>query len=173
MLIEPGVEPFEVGRAALPVADRIQLEPVVRHPQTAKQLVVELDQLRVYGGIVRADGLDGGLVVLAVTALLRRRVAVHRRDREQLLGLRLAMKPVLDVGAHDRRGSLRAERQRPAPTVLERVHLLLDDVGAGARRAREQLGVLEDRRLDAPVAVERAETLDLACDPLPDRLFGR
>ena len=111
--------------------------------------------------------------MLAVTALLRRRVTVHRRDREQLLGLRLAMKPVLDVRADDRRSSLRAERQRPAPTVLERIHLLLDHVGARARCPREQLGVFEDRRLDAPVAVEHAETLDLARDPLPERLFGR
>src|SRR5947208_14744413 len=100
--------------------------------------------------------------MLAVTALLRRRVAVHRRDREQLLRLRLAVEPVLEVGADDRRGSLRPKRQRATAAVFERVHLLLDDIRARARRAREELGVLEDGRLDAAVTGERAEALDLA-----------
>ena len=111
--------------------------------------------------------------MLAVTALLRRRVAVHRRDREQLLRLRLAVEPVLEVGADDRRGSLRPKRQRATAAVFERVHLLLDDIRARARRAREELGVLEDGRLDAAVTGERAEALDLARDALPERLFGR
>ena len=42
-----------------------------------------------------------------------------------------------------------------------------------ARGAREELGVLEHRRLDRPVAVERAEPLHLADDALPERLLGR
>ena len=173
VFVQPGVEPLEVGRPAVAIADRVQLQPVVRHAEPPKQFVVELDQLGVDGGVVRADRFDGRLVVLAEAAFLRRRVAVHRRNREQLLRLRLAVEAVLEVGADDRRRCLRAERQRTAPAVLERVHLLLNDIRTRAGRAREELGLLEDRRLDAPVAVERAEALDLVRDPLPEGLFGR
>src|ERR1035441_8055784 len=37
--------------------------------------------------------------------------------------------PVLEVGAADRRRPLGPERQRASATVVEGVHLLLDDVG--------------------------------------------
>ena len=111
--------------------------------------------------------------MLTKAALLRAAVAVDGLDRVELLRLRLAVEPVLEVGADDRRGSLRPKRQRATAAVFERVHLLLDDIRARARRAREELGVLEDGRLDAAVTGERAEALDLARDALPERLFGR
>src|SRR5439155_8744369 len=44
--------------------------------------------------------------------------------------------------------------QRPAPSVVERVRLLLHDVGALARRAHDQAGVLDGGCVDPPVAVE-------------------
>jgi hypothetical protein len=49
---------------------------------------------------------------------------------------------------------LRSQRQRAVAAVLERVHLLVDDVGCGARGALEEPGVLEARRLNAPPAIE-------------------
>ena len=54
------------------------------------------------------------------------------------------MEAVLHVGAADGRGRLGAQREGAPALVLERVHLLLDDVGAGAGRPLEELGVLED-----------------------------
>ena len=173
MRVEPRRQALDVGGAAFRIADRVELQPVLGHAKSPQELRVELDQLGVEGGVVGADRLDRGLVVLAVAALLRRGVAVDRRDRIELLRLRLAMQAVLEVRAADGGRRVRAKCQRASAAVLECVHLLLDDVGAGARRPGEELGVLEDRRLDAPVAVERAEALDLARDPLPERLFGR
>ena len=171
--VQPLVEPRDVRGAAVRVADRVQVQRPARDAESPQELRVELDQLGVEGGIVGADCLDRGLVVLAVAALLGRGVAIDRRDGVELLRLWLALQPVLEVGAADRRRRVRAKCERAAPPVFERVHLLLDDIRARTRRARKELGVLEDRRLDAPVAVERAETLDLARDPLPERLFGR
>src|SRR3712207_8698810 len=55
----------------------------------------------------------------------------------------------LEIRAADRRRRLRPERQRTAAAVLERVHLLLHDVGARASRAREQVRVLEAGGVDA------------------------
>src|SRR4029453_10079176 len=98
-----------------------------------EQLVVELDDLRVDRRVVGADRLDRELPVLAVAAALRRRIAVHRRDRVELERLRLAMEAVLQVRARDGPRALRAKRERAAAAVLERVHLLLDDV----RRSEE------------------------------------
>jgi hypothetical protein len=59
---------------------------------------------------------------------------------------------VLEVGAADRRRPLRAERDALPLAALERVHLLLDDVGRLPDPAGEQLGRLERGRLDAPVS---------------------
>ena len=79
------------------------------------------------------------------------------------------MHPVLDVGPADRRRALRPERQRPVGAVGEAVHLLLHDVGALPGGAGEERRVLEHGRQDLAVAVQRAETLDLARDALPER----
>ena len=49
---------------------------------------------------------------------------------------------------------------RIAAAILERVHLLGDDVGGLADRAREHRGRLEDRHLDALEAVEPAHPLE-------------
>src|SRR5947208_2454314 len=98
--------------------------------------------------------------MLAVAATARPAVAVHRRDRVRLHRLRLLREAVLDVRARDRRGALRAERERALAAVLERVHHLVDDVGGGAGRALEERRVLEARRLDARPAVLGALLLD-------------
>src|SRR5581483_6226921 len=50
-----------------------------------------------------------------------------------------------------RRRRLRPQRDAPPTLVLEREHLLADDVGRASDTAGEELGVLEHRRLDPPV----------------------
>ena len=146
VLVKPALQPLEVGGSALPVADRVELELVASHAQPPEQVGVQRDQLGVDRRIVGADRLDRELPVLAVATALRRRVAPHRPDGVELHRLRLAVHAVLEVRAHDRRRGLGSQRQRAAAAILERVHLLLDDVGARAGRAREDLGVLEHRR---------------------------
>ena len=173
VLLEPRRQLLDVGGAALAAADRVQLQPVGGDPEPAQERVVELDDLGVDRGIVGSDRLDGELPVLAVAPAAGGAVAVHRPDRVELLRLRLAVQAVLDVGPRDRRRPLRTEGERPVRAVGERVHLLLDDVRALPRRAQEELGVLEEGRLDRPVAVERGQPLHLAGDAPPQRLLGR
>ena len=62
---------------------------------------------------------------------------------------------MLDVSAARARGALRPQGDRAATLVLEREHLLLDDVRCLAHPACEQLGGLEDRGLDRAVAGAR------------------
>ena len=168
-----GPQALEVRGPALGVADRVELEPVLGDPEPAEERVVQLDDLGVAGRVVGADRLDVELPVLAKPALLRSAVAVDRLDRVQLLRLRLAVQAVLEVRPDDRRRRLRAQRQRAVAAVEERVHLLRDDVRPLARRAGEQLGVLEHRRVDPAIAVQRAQPLELPLDQLPGRLLGR
>ena len=97
-------------------------------PRRREERVVELDHLRIERGVLGADRLDVQLPVLAEAALLRAPVAVDRLVRVELLRLRLAVQAVLEVGAHDRSGGLGAKRERAVTAVLERVHLLRDDV---------------------------------------------
>ena len=109
--------------------------------------------------------------MLAVASLAGRAVPVHRRDREELRRLWLALHPVLDVGAADRRSGLGPQRERPVRAIRERVHLLLDDVGARTGGPLEERGVLEDGRRDRPVPVERTQPLDLRRDAPPQLLL--
>ena len=92
--------------------------------------------------------------MLAEAARLRALVAEHRRDVGELDRLRQIGHPVLQVGAADRRGALRAQRQAVAAAILEDVHLLLDDVRRFAHAARVEVGALEGGRLDKAVAAE-------------------
>ena len=91
-------------------------------------------------------------VELAEAAGLRRLVAECRAPPPELHRLRELVHAVLDVGAADRRRRLGPQRDRAAAEVVEGEHLLADDVGRLADRALEELGVLEDRGLDAAVA---------------------
>ncbi len=111
--------------------------------------------------------------MLAIAALLRRGVPVHRRLRVQLHGLRLPLHSVLEVGAADRRRPLGSQREPSTALVLEDVHLLLHHVGALAGRAEEELGVLEHRRDDPAVAVRLGDLGERARGELPERLLRR
>ena len=174
VLGEPGDELLlQVPGPAARVADRVQLEPVLGDSEPPEERVVEVDHLGVDGRIVRADRLQVELPVLAEAPLLRPSVAVDGLVRVQLHGLRLAVHAVLEVRTDDRRRRLGPERQRAVATVGERVHLLRDDVRPVARGADEELGVLEDRCIDRPIAVERAQLFEARDDERPERLLGR
>ena len=166
---EPLTKHLEVGGAARAAPDRVQFEVIRRDSQAVQQGVVELDQLGVDRGVVRSDRLHGGLPVLPEAALAGCAVAIHRRNREQLQRLGIAVHSMLDVGAANWRCALGTKRERPVGSIREAVHLLLHDVRSLARRPCEEGGVLEDRREDLAIAVERTETLDLGCYSLPER----
>ena len=117
-----------------------------------EQLGQKHDQLGVGLGCLRADCLGAELPELAVATTLRRLGAKAARQVPELDRLGELVHPVLEIRPAHRRGDLRAERQRAPPAVVERVHLLLHDVGGLPHPAREQLGRLERRRLDPPVA---------------------
>ena len=82
---------------------------------------------------------------------------------------------MLDVGTHDAGGRLGPER--PCLRLLgprrEPEQLLLDDVGDLADAAFEDVGQLEQRRLDAPVAVARSQVRAEALEARPGRGLGR
>ncbi len=172
VLLEPGPQPGEIGRPTLRVANGVQLEPVLGDAEAAEQRVVKLDHLRIERGVLGADRLDVQLPVLAEAPFLRTPVAVDRFVRVELLRLRLAMEAVLEVGAHDRGGRLRTKRERPVAAVLECVHLLRDDVRPLSGRTREELGLLEDGRVDPAIAVQVAQALELPQHVPPARLLG-
>src|SRR5260221_11491244 len=72
---------------------------------------------------------------------------------------------VLEVGAADRRGPLRAQGDAPATLVLKGEHLLAHDVGGAADTALEQLGVLEGRRRNRLVAGTGEDSRSRRFDP--------
>ncbi len=148
-----GAQLVEVVRAGLGRAQRRDPQAqALACPGLLHQLRQQQDQLGVERGIVGAEGLGSELGELAVATGLRRLVTKERAPVEDLHRLRQLVHAVLDVGAADPGGVLGAQRQRAAGLVLEGEHLLLDDVGRLPHPAREQVGVLEHRRLDRLVA---------------------
>src|SRR3546814_7378950 len=107
--------------------------------------------------LFRSTGdLHADLVELPLPPLLRTLVAEHRPGIEQLQREVLA-ETAGNEGTGDTRGPLRPQRDRVAAAILERVHLLGDDVGRIAERSREDLGELENRRRDLAEAVRSEE----------------
>ena len=157
------------GLAARRVAERVELQRhAVGDAQLLEQLVGHRQQLDIGLRLGRADDLGVELVELAVAALLRALVAEQRavgRDLER----RVLLPAVGQVGARDAGGELGPQRERFPAAVLEAVHLLRDHVGGLAERAREHLGLLEHRHLDAAEAVELAHALE-GLDHVRERL---
>ncbi len=109
---------------------------------------------------------------LPVTSLLGPLVAEHRtRGPEPLL--LVVQQSVLDCGTDESGRRLGSQAQPVAATVLEAVHLLLDDVGVLADRAVEELGVLEERYAHFAVTVVGEKPARRSLDPLPVRQLVR
>ena len=89
---------------------------------------------------------------LAQPPFLRPLVAEHRTTCEQSDRQLLAERSGKE-GARDAGSVFRPQGQAVAASVLERVHLLGDDVRGLAERACEHLGELEHGRRDLVVAV--------------------
>ena len=146
--------------ARLGVAQCVELE---RHPvgdaELAEQLVGQAQQFDIGRGFGGAQYLGVDLVELAIAPLLRPLVTEHRARGDQLQGRKL-LPPLGDIGARDSRGEFGAQRQRIAALVGEGVHFLRHDIGGLADRAREHLGRLEHRHVDAAEAIQPANALE-------------
>ncbi len=152
---QPGGQRLAVGRAAGGIADGAQLQLDRFDPEPLQQPPDHVDRFRFDQRFLAAEHLDADLVELALASLLRPFVAKHRADVVQPLGVarrNLAMPGMLDERAHDGCGVLGPQADRFL-ALLERVHLLADDVRGGPDRTGEQLGRFEQRRADLPKAV--------------------
>src|SRR5262249_6670898 len=132
------------------------------------------DDLGVDGRVLVAQRLHVELVELTVAPGLRSLVTEHGAQRVQPDRLGQDMEAVLDVGAKQGGGRLRPQGDRLSAAVRKGIHLLLDDVGALADPAREQLRSLEQREADllVPVGLEGAAGRGLHTLPL-HRLAGQ
>jgi hypothetical protein len=162
--------------ALLRLAEAVQLEPDIPALDQTEVLPEGTAHQDLLGVDVRpgmAEGLDVDLVELAVASLLRPLMAKQRHLAPQ------AQRPVvervvLDHRPHDSGGGLRPERQPVAVhRVLERVHLLLDDVGHLAEATHEERRRLDDRRAHVAVGIALHQGADARLEPFPARRFGR
>jgi hypothetical protein len=74
---------------------------------------------------------------------------------------------VFEIRANHRRGVFRTQREIAVAAILERVHLLADDVGLLTHRAHEELGVLEDGCANPAVAEAVEHLLERGLHPPP------
>jgi hypothetical protein len=148
VLAQVGAQLVQVRRARLGRAEARDPQPRRPRPRAVDDLGEQQDQLGVEARVVGAERLGVDLRELPEAPGLRRLVPKERPGGPDLHGLRQLVHPVLDVGAADRGRGFGPERQRATGLVLEREHLLLDDVGGLADATRKQLGVLEHGRLE-------------------------
>ena len=111
---------------------------------------------------------------LPITALLRPLVTEHRSRHPDALRA-LVGEVVLDRRAYDAGGGFGTKRKTLAvQLVLERVHLLFDDVGDFADRADEQRRRLDDRDAQVAITVLTEDVTDRVLEELPERrLVGK
>jgi hypothetical protein len=171
---EMGAQVFEIPLARAGRAEAREPQPQLGNADRPQQLVEEHDRLGVGERRVGADRLHADLVELAKAPRLRCLVAEERPPIPEPHRLGKLVHPVLDVGAADRRRALRTQGDAAPALVLEGEHLLADDVGRLADAAGEQLGVLEDRRVDPPISGPRQDPGGGALDPVAElRLLGK
>ena len=133
--------------------ERVFKAKLVKHPRQHGQ------HLRVHVRPGHAQRLGADLRVLAAAAFLRALVAEHRAVVPELL-LAVVQQAVLDAGANAAGRSLRTQGQGFALAVREGVHLLLHQVRCFAEAAAEELGRLDERQADFPVAVAAKHICD-------------
>ncbi len=129
-------------------AHRVERQAPAAQPEGVQIGGAERDHLDVDVGVGGPDDLDVDLMVLADAPGLGPLVAERGGDAPHLPRRR---RPVLDVGPGDRGGGLGPQRQVAVALVAEVVHLLADDVGAGAEPL-EHPDVLEQGPVHEPVA---------------------
>ena len=135
-----------MGRALSLVADVLRTPPM---PERALPPVLVL----VTDG-APTDDFDSGLRTL---------MAEHGSGIVQPLGSTV-QQAVLQHRTHAGSGALRAQRQPVAiETVVEGIHLLLDDVGHRSDGTHEQVGLFDDGHADVAVSI--------GCHPLPHGLL--
>jgi hypothetical protein len=181
IVVELPREPLEIGDQAramqttlFGIADRIDREPrAVGDAQRAPQPRQHHDMLRVDFRAGEAQRLDVELMELPVPPLLRALVAKHRADGPHALRP-LVGERMLDGGTHDTGGGFRTQRQALAvELVLERVHLVLDDVRRVADAANEHGRRFDDRHSHVPVPVLGEDAARRVLESLPKRRIVR
>ena len=167
MRTEIVLQRLAILRTALGAAHGVQRELESLEAQGLQEVDGDEDNLRVHHRVLLPQRLNAELMELAHTASLWTIVAEHGADIEQLHQRAVAIELVLQVGAHRRGRVLRTQCDAAATAILERIHLLVHDVGAIADAALEELRMLEHRRADLLITVAVAEVADLPFHIVP------
>ena len=171
MLVQKRLDGFPVLRAAMLAAHGVhqQHRRFDRHADGRVEAHEHDDALGVDAGVFGPQAFDANLVEHALATLLRTLGAKHRAGVHELGRSRaLRHQIMLHRRAHHAGRALGAQAQAAfrldgaaiddALEILAgngREHLFGDDIGGLADAAHEQIGLLEQRRLDGLVAITR------------------
>ena len=155
-----------IRRAATFVAERIDIELRRLDPVALHELPRQRDHFQVRLRTGESEAFDAKLMRLPITSLLRPLVAKDRSDVIEPQRTR-RKEMVFERRPDDRRGPLGTQRERASAAIGKRIHLFFDDVGLFADAAHEELGRLEERRANLPVAVARRKRMDARFERVP------
>src|SRR5260370_38150493 len=123
----------EVGRPALPIANRVQLEPKLMQADPLEPVTRELYHFDIKRRAWAADRLDVKLEKLAIPSLLWAVVPKHWSQQIESRRLGTLVQAVLEVRPHHAGGGLWSQCDLPAVAGREPVHLLHAPIAVFAR----------------------------------------
>ena len=155
-----------VAPARLGAADRVDEDPQVGDAEVDEKPHQEIDDLGVAARSLVPENLGSELVELPVAPTLRALRTEHGPrvppPRQRFFGPHV----VLDERPRGARRPLGPQRER-FTVVIDRVHLLLDDVGRLPDGADEERRRLDAGRADLPEAVQAHRAREEALDAVP------
>src|ERR1019366_7606486 len=138
--------------AILGASERVDLKTDTGDPERCEETPGHLDDFRIERRRTLSDALDTHLRELVLPPCLGPLGSEERTRVVHPNPLDLLVEVGAERGAQCAGGALRPQGQGASATILEGEHLLLDDVRVRSHAADEQIGRLDDRRLDCPVA---------------------
>ena len=144
MALKIGYQGRAVCRAAFLTADGIDMQINVLKSKSADNRSGKRNSRCIRSGIFRAEGFGSELEELTASARLRLLMAEAGNYIVILKRHSVRALTVLNYSSCYRSSSLGAKRNRAALiSILESIHLLLNDVGSIADTAHEELGILK------------------------------
>ena len=148
------LRPITRSTLGLLVAERVDLDlESLREVEPPEELDEHRDHFGIERRVLVAERFHVELMELAIPARLGPLVPEHGPHGVQLDGLRVHEQTVLDVRAQEPGRRLGPQRHGIAAPILERVHLLLNDVGRLADAPGEEFSALKDRQANLLIAV--------------------
>ncbi len=155
------------------IADGVQFKTHILQAEIVPQPLAHHDQFRIDVRAGKSDGFRTDLMELAITTALRPFVPEHRARIPEALGTVIGQIMFKRRAHHTGRAFGTQGQLVAVHRIGERIHFLLDDIGHGAKAAREQGRRFDDRCADLLETIALQHGMHGVFKQFPQRRIGR